>query len=235
MPNKHTPHGLALIVGAAVSLFTTCALADGPYGAYGEPPPPPPPPLTWTGLYVGGNVGWAWATTTVFDNLNFGSASTDQNGLIGGAQIGYNYQLGSLVLGIEWDFDWSSIEGNGLFRPSIVNLRSSADTQWISTLAGRAGLTFDRTLVYVKVGGGWVQNEPGVTSLTTGATFRGSNSGWLIGAGTEYAFLPHWTAKIEWDFLDFADQTGFGIVRTDTFDISRNVQMLKFGINYKFN
>lgn len=169
------------------------------------------------------------------------SFSGDQSGFIGGTQIGYNYQLDNLVLGIEWDFDWSNINAtrSGFVGSGIGTIRASTDMPWITTLAGRIGLTLDHTLIYLKIGGGWVRNDATITNLTSNARVSASNTngGGLIGAGAEYAFpfLPHWSAKLEYEFLDLADQTGLALIRSGTLDLSRDVQLLKFGISYKFN
>lgn len=242
MLNRRVSRGLTLTVGVAIAFFATCGLADGPYDRdiYVEPLLPTPP-FRWTGLYVGGNLGGAWPTVTLRDNLTGNSFSGDQSGFIGGTQIGYNFQLDNLVLGIEWDFDWSNINAtrNGFVGSGIGTIRASTDMPWITTLAGRVGLTLDHTLIYLKIGGGWVRNDAVITNLTSNARVSASNTngGGLIGAGAEYAFpfLPHWSAKLEYEFLDLADQTGLALIRSGTFNFSRDVQLLKFGISYKFN
>jgi outer membrane immunogenic protein len=231
---------LALAAGLVAS-FATCAQADGPYGgprAIDLNPVPLPPPLTWRGFYIGGNVGGAWTTNTISDNLTSVSFDRDNTGFIGGVQIGYNYQIGNLVLGVEWDFDWTSIETSGVLSvPGVVGpLQASADTEWISTLAARIGLALDRTLVYVKVGGGWVRNEASITQLATGASVSASTTSgaWVVGAGFEYALAPNWTAKFEYDFVGLSDKTFPGFVGTRGFELDRDVQQVKVGINFKF-
>jgi outer membrane immunogenic protein len=239
MPTQKTCYGLILATGMVAS-FATSALADGPYG--GSDPSfyvvPLPAPFTWTGFYLGGNIGGARATSTLSDNLTNVSLDRDQKGFIGGVQIGYNYQVGSLVLGVEWDFDWTSLDASGVVTiPGLGGaLQGSVDTEWITTLAGRIGLALDRTLVYVKVGGGWVRSEASVTQLTTGSTLTAShtNGGWLVGAGFEYAFAPNWTAKFEYEFLGLADKTFPGFVGTRALELERDVQQVKVGINFKF-
>ena len=69
---------------------------------------PPPPVFSWTGFYIGGNLGGAWARGSVNDSLFGLSASSDRSGFIGGGQVGVNYQFSNIVLGAEWDFDWTS-------------------------------------------------------------------------------------------------------------------------------
>jgi outer membrane immunogenic protein len=219
----------------------------------------PPPPFSWTGFYVGANIGGAWAHNDWRDTIFLTDLNNNNNGrFIGGGQIGGNYQIGQFVIGGEWDFDWASnnnnnnavfIGGNGPYALTNNNDR------WITTLAARLGWAFDHWLFYGKVGGGWLNNNnftltnlgTGV-SLTTfscsiGVTNCGSNSGgWLVGAGFEYAFTNNWTVKFEYDYLGFGNRT-FVIPLTaadplagDTFTThNRNVQMVKVGVNYLFN
>ena len=79
------------------------------------------PVFSWTGFYIGGNLGGAWARGTVSDSLFGLSASSDRSGFIGGGQLGVNYQFSNIVLGAEWDFDWTSLDatGNGRFVPGL--------------------------------------------------------------------------------------------------------------------
>jgi opacity protein-like surface antigen len=237
MPKKRTANALAAVVGAVVLTAGVAAQADGPVGR-GQiyAPPPPPPAFLWTGLYIGGNIGGAWTTGTLTDDLTGASFDTDHSGFIGGVQVGYNYQIRNLVLGVEWDFDWTSIGETGTVTvPLVGTLEGSAETDWVTTLAARIGLTVDRWLVYVKVGGGWVRNSASVTNLTTGAVVSASDTqgGWLVGGGFEYAFTPNWTAKFEYDFLALSDRTATGPLG-NTVSFERDVEMVKFGINYKF-
>jgi outer membrane immunogenic protein len=239
MLTSRTRYLLALAAGLVAS-FATGARADGPYGprALDFNAVPLPPPVTWRGFYLGGNIGGAWATSSVSDNLTSVSFDRDNNGFIGGVQVGYNYQIGNLVLGVEWDFDWTSIDASGnIGVPGIVGpLQASANTEWISTLAGRIGLALDRTLVYVKVGGGWVRNEASITHLATGASVSASdtNGAWVIGGGFEYALAPNWTAKFEYDFIGLSDKTLPGLSGSRGFELERDIQQVKVGINFKF-
>ena len=92
-------------------------------------------------------------------------------------------------------------------------------------------------LLYGKAGGGWVDNNATVTNLTTGNSISASNrnSGWVVGAGVEWALGGNWSAKLEYDFLKLDDLTfGPGPFRGDTFTASREIQMFKVGLNYRF-
>ena len=116
----------------------------------------------------------------------------------------------------------------------------------MSTLAARFGFAVDPVLFYGKAGGGWVGDSSfTVTNATTAASITGSNgntnSGWLVGAGIEWACANNWSAKVEYDYLGLSGQTfavpaGSPFLAGDTFTTnSRNVQMVKAGVNFLFN
>jgi outer membrane immunogenic protein len=240
---------LLAVVGAA-ALF-----AGGPASAadiYRGPPPPPPPVVfpiyNWTGFYVGGNIGGAWRHDDFTDTL-FGVDFSDNNRgvFIGGGQVGFNYQFfNGFVLGAEFDFDWAANNNNtsDTIFTAFGPLQATANNRWVSTLAARFGWAFDRWLIYGKAGGGWVGNDNfTITNTQTGASFNFSNNsdnvGWLVGVGTEWAFAGPWSARIEYDYLGLNSRTfnGDGVIFpiTDTFNSgNRNIQMVTFGINYRF-
>jgi outer membrane immunogenic protein len=214
-------------------------------------PPPPPPVFSWTGFYLGGNLGGAWGHGTVtdtFNGINFGGT---RNGVfIGGGQAGFNYQISNIVLGVEGDFGWAANNNNssdGVAVPALGGniVQVTSNNRWLTTVAGRLGVAFDRVLFYGKGGGGWVGNNSfTVTNFTTGASISGgssTNSGWLAGVGLEWAFANNWTAKIEYDYLglnsrSFTVPAGSPFLAGDTFNTgSNNVQTVKVGINYLFN
>ena len=238
-----------LAFAAVATLLTAPAVAaDLRKPAYRPPPPPPPPPIfSWAGFYLGGNIGAAWFHREVSDSFFGFKFDNGSNGVfIGGGQLGYNAQFNNVVLGVEWDFDWTGNNnntGNGVFIPGRGLLVVTSNNRFITTLAARFGLAYGPWLFYGKAGGGWVgNNDFTITNVTTGASITGFNDttgGWLLGAGIEWAFAPSWSAKIEYDFLGLEDRTfivppGF-LVAGDTFTSrNRNVQMLKVGFNYRF-
>ena len=217
---------------------------------YAPPPIYVAPPFSWTGFYVGGNIGGAWGRRTVTDSL-FGLSlnnSVNNNGaFIGGGQLGYNYQFGNFVLGIEGDFDGvanTNTAANGVVGPGIGTILLTSNNRWITTLAARVGVANNTWLFYGKAGGGWVGSDKfTITNTATGASITGSNtdtnSGWLVGAGIEWALAPNWSVKIEYDYLGLNSQTftapAGGFLAGDTFTTSNpNVQMVKVGANYLF-
>ena len=146
---------------------------------------------------------------------------------IGGVQVGYNVQAGHLLLGVEGDVDWAAFNHPTLPVPTL----GSVSQHWMGTVAGRFGLVNDRWLVFGKLGGGWVQSN--ATVNVPGASWNGSNTntGWLLGGGIEYGFKPHWTVKLEYDYLALSNWTSATVPAVS---LSRDLQMIKFGVNYKF-
>jgi outer membrane immunogenic protein len=143
--------------------------------------PPPVAVFSWTGFYVGGNIGYSWgrsrndwnALAPFFDGSTIcgpagdafcisGSDSNKLNGVLGGLQAGYNWQAGNTVVGLETDFQLSGQRGSQHFDmrfptsdPAIVGTASADYTQklaWLGTLRGRLGFAADRWLVYATGG-----------------------------------------------------------------------------------
>jgi outer membrane immunogenic protein len=216
------------------------------------PPPPLVPVFSWTGFYIGANIGGAWANNNWNDTLFLTNFNNNNNGVfIGGGQIGGNYQIGGFVIGGEWDFDWAgNNNGTGVIIPGVGNIVVTDNNRWITTVAARFGYAIDHWLFYGKVGGGWVgNNNLTVTNVTTGVSLTcgnftncgNNNGGWLVGAGFEYAFTPNWTVKAEYDYLGLGNRTFFipataPFLAGDTFTSNnRNIAMLKVGVNYLFN
>ena len=243
-----------LIIGALAALPMLAAALPAhaadmpvPYKA----PPPPPPAFSWTGFYIGGNVGGAWFQNGVTDTFGLNFNNGNNNGvLIGGGQVGFNYQVSNIVWGVEADFDGASNNNNnnnGVFVPVLgQTVQVTANDRWVTTIAARLGVAYDRVLFYVKGGGGWVGfNGFTVTNLNTGASFTGTGSssdgGWLVGGGFEWAFADNWSARFEYDFLGLGSRTftvpaGSPFLAGDTFTTgNRNLQMATVGINYRFN
>ena len=184
--------GLSICAGSALA-------ADLPPG----PPPPQAPAYykpaptfyNWSGVYVGINGGYGFGSTNNWTGALGGSTGNfSTNGALAGGTLGFNYQTGPFVFGIEGDGDWSDIQGSsaggcgtlgagiGVVIPATVSCKTA--NTWLATGRGRVGYAFDRLLLY-GTGGGAFGN---VTASTPGSAF-GSNSntefGWTAGAGIE--------------------------------------------------
>jgi outer membrane immunogenic protein len=210
------------------------------------PPPPPPPAFSWSGFYIGGNVGGGWITAPSVDSFagNIGAAGGDGS-FIGGGQVGFNWQFSPYgVFGGEFFIDGFSNNNNNsiIFTGPLGNtLEASAQANWIATATARLGVTapiWDRWLLYAKGGAGWLNSQAALTNLTTGGSVGTSQTrdGWVFGVGIEWAFAPNWTGKIEWQYLGLNDFTvGPGVLGDSLTVRNASVNTLTFGINYLFN
>ena len=204
-------------------------------------PAPPPAAYSWAGFYAGVNFGAA--TTSEQANTPFGSSSTDPSGVIGGGQIGYNFQLApAWLLGIEGDIDGTSVKGNTNIVSSSpagigTALSIASNHNWYATLAGRAGYVAGPWLIYAKAGGAWMNADYQIqvnSGAGGAASISSTRSGWTTGAGVEYQIMPKWTFKVEYDYLGFGTSnfnfTPVGIGTT----IKTDVNEIKIGANYHF-
>lgn len=195
------------------------------------------PMFNWTGFYAGGHVGYGWGRSatsspdSVFD-FGSGSISAKTDGWLGGGQVGYNYQSGNLVFGLEGDFSWAGIDGRGTVGPNFV----TADYKSLATIAARLGYAFDRTLIYAKGGFGFadVTNFATDTSDTLDTTRRsGWVSGYALGGGLEYAVDPAWSLKLEYLYFNFNDKRSTNS-DTDIYTHKNRIHTVKLGFNYRF-
>jgi outer membrane immunogenic protein len=216
---------------AAASLL---ALSQAAYAADMSRPvykaaPPPAPVWTWQGLYIGGHLGGGWASDDV-TATGFGTGSLDSSGFIGGGQIGYNFQLNpNWVVGVEGDISWSGVDGSR----NVGAFAATSDHNWYATLAGRLGYTTGPWMIYGKGGGAWADVDYAGTVAGVSSTWGDTRSGWMVGVGLEWMFAPQWSAKVEYNYLDFGGTTrtlpALGtVVTTDS-----QVNLIKVGINYK--
>jgi outer membrane immunogenic protein len=280
------------------------------------PPPPPPPPIwSWTGFYIGAHVGAGWSRQALtthdpvctgklldddFDGFaceNSDRGSHNAIGGLGGAQVGFNWQTGIIVFGVEAQYSWARLKGDHADSTHLVlhegvdtdisdlfqinaQSRFSTEIKGIGTIAARLGLVSgpqDRTMFYVKGGAAYAKEDfkervngsflnlegeysgdsfegLDVTALNFTGDFKGSRSkwGWMFGAGVEWGLWDNWSAKIEYNYLDFSDKnvTFNGNVCVEKFSdegvdsfckpfsrthkIDQDIQLIKFGLNYRF-
>ena len=222
----------ALLAVASPSAFAADVSVRGPLPIRGPAAAPvmtPIPFYNWTGFYVGGNLGGAWESGTLFDD-RFGVAfDNNHSGFIGGAQIGYNWQLWpQFVVGVELMFDGTDIRSDN----NTAVLATSTKVDWITTLSARFGWAVNNWLFYGKAGGGWVHDSVTVTADGTFFSASDTKGGLLVGAGIEYAFAPSWTVRVEWDHISLDDVTHPFFA--DAIILSRRFDLLTVGLNYRF-
>jgi outer membrane immunogenic protein len=194
--------------------------------------PTPIPLYNWGGIYIGVNGGYGFGDSTWGAPASTGSFNT--TGFLAGGTLGFNYQFGAFVLGIEGDGDWTNLSGStsgGACGTSLSGCQTSAE--WLATVRGRAGYAFDRVLVYGTAGGagGNITAKTSVTSNTS------DEFGWTAGGGIEFAFAPNWTAKAEYLFVDLQNGScGTACAAAGTASsVSFTESLVRAGVNFKFN
>ena len=251
-------------VGALALTGSAALAADLPSRA---PPPvylPPPPIFTWTGIYVGGQIGYAWASGnndfTGFDPF-FGTGGTfisttlggNPSGVIGGGHVGYNYQINQWVFGLEGSVDGTSLRNTAAaFFPdgTTITAQSRADIQ--GSIRGRLGIAWDRALIYATGGvafGGFNTNvsifNPG-TTLVGGVPFFANGSvsstrvGWTVGGGVDYAITNNWSVFAEYRYTNWGSirENNFGFLSGGEFfngNRHLNQNQVQVGFSYKFD
>ncbi len=160
-----------------------------------------PAQFFWTGFYIGAGIGGGWGTATFADPFSGVTASPSLTGLLVSGISGINYQISSVVVGVEGDFTGTWVKGTAI-DAAANNLQTSVF--WTSSITGRVGMAFDRLLIYGKGGVGFDYDRDTVT-IPNGTTTIGSvyRVGWTIGGGVEYAVTEHWTGRIEYDYFRF--------------------------------
>src|SRR5262249_55639836 len=158
----HTVAALSALV--ATSMTANAADVTARPAPYAPPAPVyAPPPFTWTGFYLGGNIGGAWRNDNLSDTLSGLTFSNGNNNgvFIGGGQVGFNWQFSNFVLGFEWDIDGAANNNNAgtVFVPALGTIQVASNNRWITTLAARFGVTNGPWLFYGKAAGRWVGHD----------------------------------------------------------------------------
>lgn len=215
---------------ATAGVIATASAAD----LSRRPPPPPPtkapvvvPAYNWTGFYVGINGGYGWGRSN-WDGL---PASFDVNGGMAGGQLGYNWQFGQFVYGVEGDGDWTNLRGTAS-TASCPFAFCRTRNDFLATARGRLGFAADRLMPYVTGGlavGNIRATVPGAAGIDE------TNAGWTAGGGLEFALTGNWTAKAEYLHVDLGNagcSTPCGLAAGNNVGLNTNV--VRGGINLRF-
>jgi outer membrane immunogenic protein len=250
---------LSSVAGSALTLATAASAADM---AVKAPPLAPPPAWSWSGFYVGGNVGYGWGnsntTVSFIDAVTLAvlaapSQSFSMDGFIGGGQIGYNWQNGNWVWGVETDFQGSGLRGSATFVCGAgcavpVTETLNEKLEWFGTVRGRLGFTVTPTVLMYATGG-WVYGDFEADGFVNGTAFSVNTvkSGWTVGGGVEARIVGNWTGKVEYLYVDpnlnGQVQTGIcnssgacppGHTLATSFNSGITASILRVGANYKF-
>jgi outer membrane immunogenic protein len=246
---------------------------------------PPVVPWSWTGFYIGIGGGTAWGTKEYDWNIDATIASVlnqvgapgaipplglhsqgthSINGGFFGGQIGYNWQVGWAVLGVQADAHWADLNGSGnCFALAITNCNAKVDS--FGSVTARVGGTIDRALLYAKGGWAWENSSsdinilgigatnvlggaiPGGVNLNLASSVSEDRSGWTWGAGVEYAFASNWSGFLEYNYYDFGKKTQNYLFSVSVpavpanvsipipTDLNEQFHVVKAGVNYRFN
>jgi len=219
-------------VAACVGLAGLSALAAGAASAADLPPRYAPVPRAaiynpiymWTGFYLGINGGGGWGRSQ-WDGVDKFDIS---GGLLGGT-IGYNWQWGQAVVGVEGDIGWSGIRGS---TNTLCPLGCETRNHWLATARGRVGYSFDRFLPYLTAGlafGDINATTPGFPggSITT--------AGWTVGGGLEFGIAPNVSLKAEYLFVDLSNfNCGFNCGLASNGEVSFYANIFRGGLNVRF-
>ncbi len=230
-------------VGVTIALCQVALAADLPQKpAYRAPMMAPAPVASWTGCYVGGNIGGAFGQVDATDVNTGVSVSSNNSGFAGGVQIGCDYQMGPWVVGFRNMFDGTSLNKSTAFSDSLFSGTADSHVTWFDTLTARGGyLLQPNVLLYAQGGAAWTQwnvkfnNSAGVQ---VGEIGNNSRTGWTIGGGVEWMFVPHWSVFLEYNFMGFGSRsatfTTCGLATCANVSGKADLQNVLVGVNYKF-
>ncbi len=222
-----------LAAAASAALIAPAAAADLPPRPYVKAPPPVTAPAivyNWTGFYIGGHVGGAFA----------GGDSLQGNGgrFLGGVQGGYDYQFATnWVAGLEANYSWLGSSGDGVAFPGGTLITGA--THGLGSVTGRLGYAWGPALLYAK--GGYAFRDRNLDVSLGGVpqdfTTDGDRSnGYTVGAGLEYLFAPNWSAKLEYQYYNFGDTTFTASAAPEIVGarFRDDEHTVKAGLNYRF-
>ena len=250
MKNSLTKHLLSLFVTCAIALVLAGSVLAGPEPATGKEmvAPAPAPECDWTGFYLGINGGFFWARSVTIDvgdpadgfqETRGTSVELQDTGVIGGGQIGYDWQFNRFVLGVEagaggLDFDQSDFQYGG--NDNFAHAKYDAYARF----TGRVGWTWNKLLFYGEGGVGWVNILNEAADLDGHSFDRSSYSShrdfefsWIAGGGIEWMWNCNWSLKAQYDYYGIDDSHSSNIDGGD-FRHDHELQTFTVGLNYRF-
>ena len=233
-------HPFRISLGLAIA--AACTLTSAMSARAADLPPRPPSfykaapqeqAYNWSGFYAGINAGYGWGRSSWSDpavGANSGNFST-RGGLVG-VQLGYNWQSGPVVFGVETDADWMNLKGSaaaGGVCATDGGGSCQSQESWVGTTRARIGYAFDRWLPYIT--GGVAYGD--IKAMQPTGTSSSTKAGWTAGAGLEYGINPNWSAKVEYLHIDLGTATFMGAASgTQTLNVPVTNDLARVGINY---
>lgn len=223
---------LSLVIAAICLAFAGVAARAADMPAKVKPIPYVDVPFSWTGFYAGVNGGYGFGRSSWSDSaVGADSGRFNTHGGLVGGQLGYNWQLGSVVFGVETDADWANLTGSGIGGVCLADGGGACQTKqdWFGTTRGRIGYAFGRWLPYVTGGAAYGDIKAQQFNGTSTAT----RLGWTAGAGLEYSIDRNWSAKVEYLHLDLGTAGFFSAANgATTLSVPAKDDLVRAGINY---
>jgi outer membrane immunogenic protein len=230
---------------ALLAMAAPAAAADLAARPYKAPPPVIATVYDWSGFYIGANGGWGSSHKcwdSVAPAVIGAEGCHDATGGVAGGQIGYRWQSGTWVFGVEAQGDWADLKGSNtsLLFPAFYN-QSRIDAFGLFT--GQVGYAANNVLFYVKGGAAVTADRFGTYTVAgnvlAGTTGDDTRWGATVGAGLEYGFAPNWSAAIEYDHLFMQDRTStFTLAGAGLFfgsdRIRQDVDLVTVRVNYRW-
>jgi outer membrane immunogenic protein len=215
----------ALAVAALIAAPFAAQAADLPT-SYKAPQYVAPAYSSWTGVYVGINGGYG------FGKSNWdvpAGTSISPKGPVVGATLGYNFQTGTWVWGIEGDLDYAALKGSATCGGGSCETKDS----WLGTVRGRLGYAgWNNWLPYIT--GGLAMGDIKASSTATGLTASKTRLGWTLGLGVEYAMMTNWSVKLEYLYADLGKFDCGAACGATPDNVTFKANLVRAGVNYRF-
>ncbi|WP_343313329.1 outer membrane protein [Brucella sp. BE17] len=226
---------LFLLVSGACLAASGAQAAD----AIVEPAPVPvviAPSFTWSGAYIGGQVGYGWGKSRLTasnpdDDVNIFNLKPD--GFLGGLYAGYNFDLGnSVVLGIDADATYNDLSGKQSETIDDVTGTLESNLRWSGALRARAGYAVDRVMPYIAGGVAFGNISAKVTVLGESREATNTYTGWTAGAGVDYAATDNVVLRLEYRYTDYGKHSYES--QYSKVDNKFKTSDVRLGVAYKF-
>ncbi|GGA88504.1 outer membrane protein [Brucella endophytica] len=228
----------AIVLGAATSARAADAVYEEPTPEY------MPPVFSWTGAYLGGQVGYGWGRSkfSAYDeDLGADSSTLKSKGFVGGVFAGYNWEAGNgFLVGADADFNYARVKkSNDDFDDEDGYASAETKLGWLGAVRGRVGYAVDRFLPYVAggVAFGEVKHSFEEIDVTEPAhytaDFKKTQVGWTVGGGVDYAATDNIFLRLEYRYTDLGKKT-YHISDDSSFKTDFTMHEVRVGVAYKF-
>lgn len=211
-------------------------------------------PMHWTGIFIGGNVGSAWGSSTWSDPFGATEGAAgyvnvagfgdhiSSSGPLGGGNLTLNWETDRGVYGVAGSISAADIRGENTLFSGLGGINGQTKINYLSTIVGRVGRILNESLIYVNAGTAVMNTQYNLTG-NTGALILGNESqtlntwGWTIGAGLDYAFNDRWISSVEYVYLGFPNRAvsfpNMALINEQNLTLSQSVNLVKVSVNYK--